>query len=371
VRPDYLGAYNPGVDFTPRLDQFARESLVFHNGFTPYAGTTMAEPAIWSGALLLHAHYLQPFRRVNSLEKLAQANDYEMYVSWDTVLRVLLDDSPRLHRLDEHANQWNQVEMCSTLDQLKTQLSGRRDSDPIFFYSQPMNVHQFADNPLPSRRQAGWKPRIGFSPRISFELNQVDGCFGTFIDYLKTKSMYENSMIILVSDHGDATGELGRVGHSTIVYPEVMRIPFVVHLPNAWQNKFVFDTNRLTTLIDIAPSLYYLLGQAPIRDHPLLGRPIFTATRQELDAYQRPDLFLASDVQATYGILDQGRYFYATYDLPERSYLYDFQNDPLGERDILTPELKSKYDRRIVQYLQHIDDFYGYRPPLGSWFAAK
>ena len=133
----------------------------------------------------------------------------------------------------------------------------------------------------------------------------------------------------------------------------------------------MFDTNRTTDLTDITPSLYYLLGLRPVIDHPLVGRPIFTATRQELDSYKRPELLFASDVQATYGVLDQGRFFYATYDLPERSYLYDLQNDALGEHDILTPELKKKYDRLIVQRLKEIDNFYGYRPPLGSWFASN
>ena len=46
--------------------------LPLRNVFTQYAGTTLSEPAIWSGAMLLHAHYMQPFSRVNGLEKLAQ-----------------------------------------------------------------------------------------------------------------------------------------------------------------------------------------------------------------------------------------------------------------------------------------------------------
>ncbi len=71
MRPDYLGAYNPKVDFTPNLDAFARESIPLRNVFTQYAGTTLSEPAIWSGAMLLHAHYMQPFSRVNGLDPLA------------------------------------------------------------------------------------------------------------------------------------------------------------------------------------------------------------------------------------------------------------------------------------------------------------
>src|SRR5258707_172752 len=70
LRPDYLGAYNPQADFTPRLDAFARDSVVMRNAYTQYAGTSLSEPALWAGALLLHAHYLRPFENVNSLRTL-------------------------------------------------------------------------------------------------------------------------------------------------------------------------------------------------------------------------------------------------------------------------------------------------------------
>ena len=46
LRPDYLGSYNPDVRFTPRLDAFAAESVVFRNAFTRYGGTGMSVPAI-------------------------------------------------------------------------------------------------------------------------------------------------------------------------------------------------------------------------------------------------------------------------------------------------------------------------------------
>ena len=44
---------------------------------------------------------------------------------------------------------------------------------------------------------------------------------------------------------------------------------------------------------------------------------------------------------AAYGLLaGNGRYFYATYDSPAQSYLYDLATDPDGTQDTLTPALK-------------------------------
>jgi Sulfatase len=372
MRPDYLGAYNPKATFTPNLDALARDSVVVKNAWTPYAGTSLSEPAIWAGALLLHAHFMQPFERVNSLEKLAKADSYEMIVSNDEILREILSPSEDLIKLDTDKKLWNQLEVCSTVQQAESIIEHRSDSArPIFFYAQPKNVHQFARNDLPQAKAANWPAQPGFNYRISFELHQVDECMGGFVAWLKVSGLYDNSILIVTSDHGDATGELGRNSHSVVIYPEVMRVPLIVHLPKAMQNRFVHDDERVSALIDITPSLYYLLGHRPIISNPLFGHPLLMETAEELHSYHRDDLFLASDVRAAYGLLaDNGRYFYATYDSPAQSYLYDLSQDPEGEHDILTNTLKKHFDQQIISHLHEIADFYGYKPGIGSLLAS-
>jgi len=371
MRPDYLGAYNSKVDFTPNLDALARDSVVFRNAYTEYAGTTLSEPAIWSGALLLHAHYLQPFSKVNSLEKMARTDGYQTVVSYDTVLRELFSSSDDLVKLDTD-KLWNGYEACSTVQQTEHYLETRADpSRPVLFYAQPMNVHQFARNDVPSGAAAKWRMRPGMNNRIAYEVSYVDGCLGGFVNYLKKANLYDNSFIVVTADHGDATGEFGRHSHSLWIYPEIMRVPLIIHLPREMQGKFVYDDSRITTLTDVTPSLYYLLGHRPIVANPLFGRPLFTKTRQELDSYQRDELFLASDARAVYGILSgDGRYLYATYDAPAASYLFDLKNDPNAEHSILTDAVKQQYDERIIGKLQQIADFYGYKAGIGSLLAA-
>ncbi len=368
MRPDYLGAYNPRATFTPNLDSLARDSVVVRNVWTPYAGTSLSEPAIWAGALLLHAHFLQPFERLNGLEKLVKADGYQMVVSYDEILREILSPSDDLIKLDGDKKLWNQLEFCSTVRQAESALEHRADAArPIFLYTQPKNVHQFARNDLPQAKAANWPPHNGFNYRISFELHQVDECMGGFIGWLKTHGLYDNGIIVVTSDHGDATGEFGRNSHSLYIYPEIMRVPLIVHLPKSMQGKFVHDDDRVSALIDITPSLYYLLGHRPIVANPLFGHPLFMDTAEELNRYHRDDLFLASDVRAAYGVLaDNGRYFYATYDSPAQSYLYDLVQDPNGEHDILTDALKKHYDEQVIEHLHEIADFYGYKPGLQS-----
>jgi hypothetical protein len=372
MRSDYLGAYNPQVDYTPHLDALARESITFHHAYTHYAGTSISEPAIWAGAELLHTHFPEPFDEVNSLRKLARADGYELIVSYDSVLRQLFAPSDELTKLDTDKEMWNRYEACSTISELESHLDARGNkAQPVFFYAQPMNVHQFARNDVPSASSQHWAGRPGMNGRITYAVHWVDSCLGGFVNYLRERGLYENSIIAVTSDHGDATGELGRYSHSVLIWPEIMRVPLILHLPTRMRSKLVYADERLSTLSDIAPTLYYLLGHRPIRQNPLYGRPLLAETKQELDAYPQSDMLLASDVRAVYGILTaDGRYLYTTYDSPAKSYLFDLTTDPTAQHSILTPALKRRYDEEIIARLQMIGDYYGYKPGVGSLLAS-
>jgi hypothetical protein len=373
MRPDYLGAYNPRVDFTPNLDAFARESVIMHNAYTQYAGTSLSEPTIWAGAMLLHAHYIEPFSRVDSLETLARVDGYHMMVSYDEVLSQLLMPSGNLTKLDTDLKLWNQLEVCSTIKQAETKLDGGLATQgPLLFYTQPKNVHQFARNNLAMRTGQNWQPRDGFNDRVAYEVHQVDECLGGFFAYLKAHQLYEDSIIVVTSDHGDALGDFGRTSHSLIIYPEVMRVPLLVHLPPKMRNEVTYDDSHISALTDITPSLYYLLGHRPILRGPVVGHPLFVATREELDNYQRDKLFMASDERAVYGLLaDNGKLLYTTYASPAQSFLFDLSADPNAQHNLLTNADKPRYDEQIMDQLHTLADFYGYKPGVGSLLAAS
>ena len=125
----YVAAYNPRADFTPNLDTFAHDNSAVRNVYTQYAGTTLSEPAIWSGTALLHAHYMQPFSRVNGLEKLARVDGYQMMVSYDTVLSQILSPDDELIKLDTDKPLWNRIEVCSTIQQTESALETRIDKN--------------------------------------------------------------------------------------------------------------------------------------------------------------------------------------------------------------------------------------------------
>jgi hypothetical protein len=65
-----------------------------------------------------------------------------------------------------------------------------------------------------------------------------------------------------------------------------------------------------------------------------------------------------------------GRYLYTTYDSPAQSYLFDLMADPHAQHNILTAPLKQRYDEQIIERLQLVGDYYGYKPGVGSLVAS-
>jgi arylsulfatase A-like enzyme len=372
LRPDYLGAYNPAADFTPNLDSLARDSVVMRNAYTQYAGTSLSEPVIWSGALLLHAHYMRPFEYVNNLLTLGINDGYDVAVSYDHILRRIIPSSDNLTKFDVDKGISN-LEIGSTLSQLTTWMEHRSSPDrPILFYTQPMNIHQMARLNLPQPTAENWRQRPGFNDRVAYRLHQTDEFLGEFFRYLKAKGLYDNSIIIVTADHGDAFPGLPGFGlqrrsHSTILFPEVMRVPLIIHLPATIRNRMVWDENRLATLTDITPSLYSLLGHGPLKRNQFFGQPLFCNSSSELASYHRDHLLLASDASADYGILTgDGRYLYAVYDSPLQSLLFDLKSDSKGTHNIVSDETAKEYNQQILSDLRDLAKFYKYRPAAGN-----
>ena len=356
LRQDYLSSYNPDVTFTPQIRGFAADSIVMKNAFSRYAGTALSEPAIWAGAMQLHKQYLEPFAPMNSLQKLVETEGYHSYISVDPIVRMMLAPSQNITSLDTDNKNWNDLDFCPTLKELETKLKDRTDPDkPIFAYTQPQNVHT-----VTLERQAHGRSRREISIA---ELNRMDAAFGEFVDFLKQRGLYDNSIIILTSDHGDSYGEFGRYGHADFLFPEIMRIPLIVHLPAELRRQVVWDDREVSFSLDITPSLYYLLGHKPVEKNPLFGRPLFTANADEATGYIRPQYLLVSSYAAVYGLLSKrGQSLFIVDAVNHRNYFYDLAKDPLGVHNRVTPQLRDASEPVIRQEIRLIDNFYHFDP---------
>jgi hypothetical protein len=362
LRQDYLSAYNPRVKFTPSLGAIAEESLVMENAFTHYGATGLSEPSIWVGGMGVHKQYVTPFHPMNTLQKLIEAEGYQAYISMDTILSVVVKPAPYIEELNDEEG-GREYELCGCLKNLQTKLETRSDTaKPVFVYTQPQNIHVSVIN-RQGKTVVEEGDYEGFYPPYASRIKKFDRCFGEFIGYLKSKGLYDNSIIVFTADHGDSLGEDGRWGHAYTIYPEIVRIPLIIHLPPDLQKQVVWNTKNVAFSTDITPSLYYLFGHRNLINNPLFGRPLFTETEPEQTAYLKPWYLIASSYGAVYGILsNNGRSLYISDAVNYTDYFYDLEQDPAGSRNQTNGSIKTESEKLIREGIGLINEMYKFDP---------
>jgi membrane-anchored protein YejM (alkaline phosphatase superfamily) len=294
---------------------------------------------------------------MNSLQKLIDVEDYESFITMDPILSLIVRPSTSISELDK-GRDWVDYDLCHSLEEIRTRMDDRQESaKPLFVYTQAQNLHIVMRNHRMRTTHSDEHP--GFDAFYSTQLGRIDACFGQFVEYLKSRNLYDNSIVILTSDHGDDLGEGGRWGHGYWLYPELIRIPFIIHLPQRIRQGLVWDTKDVAFPTDITPSLYYLLGHRPIIRNELFGRPLFTVTRAERSEYLQDSYLLGSSYGANYGLLTQnGQKLFLSESKNQKDYLFDFSNGPNGKLCPMTPAFQSEQRGLIREHIRAISRFY-------------
>ncbi len=85
----------------------------------------------------------------------------------------------------------------------------------------------------------------------------TDAQIGKLIEWLKERDLYDNTMIVVTSDHGDAFGEKSLVLHGNSVYQNLLHVALMIKYPKKASIGIVNDP---VSLIDIAPTILTALG---------------------------------------------------------------------------------------------------------------
>ena len=376
LRPDYLSAYNPAVTFTPAIGAFAGDSIVMRRGFTPYPGTALSEPALWAGGLIPRAMYLKPFSVVNNLERLLVAGRYHRYISVDEVLTQILERGGDDVRLDsqivhpERESEAYTLDLCRTIDELASRLDKDRRDRPIFFYSQPKNLHIRVIAPGANRYDQ-MQPAAGtfFEPGVT-AITRLDACFGRFIDNLKRQRLYDDSIIVLTADHGDAYGEEGRWAHAFYTSPETLRIPIVLHVPERLKATRHWDQDAAAWLTDLTPSLYDLVGQQSIARRPLMGRSWFARLGQPLEAPPALQL-VQSSYSRIFGLVDRDARWLFTADATRGAEeLFDLTL-PTPTRQRIPEVDRPRYEKWLLERLGELNAHVWSLVTFNGWFDRQ
>ena len=359
MRRDYVSAYNPAVTFTPELGKLAADSFVFQRAFTRYSGTGMSVPSIWAGGMIIHVVQQPAFARRNTLMKLVEANDFTQMMTVDNIVEDYVARDAKLRRLGGEIGK-TEFDACRTLGELERALAGRGpDAGPAFFYALPQNAHIAT---AAMRTMPPGETYPGFFDKVAAGVHEVDTCLGRFIGFLKRADLYDDSVIIVTSDHGDSLGEEGRWGHAFFLYPEVMRVPLIVHLPSWLKPKVKADVDAVAFSTDITPTLYALLGYEPRDLGSLFGRPLFVDPAADLSWRRRESVLVASSYGAVYGMLrHNGELMYVVDAVDGREYAFDLESVPGGRIEV-TQTMTNENRRMIQEELTALGTLYHYRP---------
>ncbi len=91
------------------------------------------------------------------------------------------------------------------------------------------------------------------------EILEVDRVLAGFFAELKARDLWDSSLIVLTSDHGEEFGEHGFVGwHSHTLYEELLEVPLIIKFPGGQFAGRRVD--RLVRGIDIAPTILKAIG---------------------------------------------------------------------------------------------------------------
>ena len=87
----------------------------------------------------------------------------------------------------------------------------------------------------------------------------VDHQVGEVVKWLKHRGSYDNTMIVVTSDHGEAFGERHRVGHANSPYQNLLHVALVVKYPHQAHRG---TESRPVSLTDVAPTILETVGMA-------------------------------------------------------------------------------------------------------------
>lgn len=89
----------------------------------------------------------------------------------------------------------------------------------------------------------------------------LDDRIGAFVDALREAGAYEETLLVVTSDHGDNFGDHGYTGHAFCLYDSLLDVPLVVSPPGGEPSGLVVDNQ--VTLIDLHPTFLEAAGVEP------------------------------------------------------------------------------------------------------------
>ena len=247
--------------------------------------------------------------------------------------------------------------MLKRLDRVKKQ----RKKQPIFLWGHYYDPHDpYFDVPgFPSESNDDFD-------RYRAICASVDHALERFVDGLKKRQLWENTILIVTADHGEEFGEHGGRFHGKSVYEEMTRVPLLIRVPGVSGRRVNVPIGQ----IDLAPTLLSLLGLDAVSTHRGLDH---SASILENKPFIRQPVMLEVLPDSNYGghILGMrhGKMKILYAPRTHRFEIFDLETDPNEQRNIADehPELRAQILQHVDAHLYHLAlGKTGAKLPLGT-----
>jgi arylsulfatase A-like enzyme/cytochrome c-type biogenesis protein CcmH/NrfG len=356
LRADHLPAYGyRGVE-TPAIDRLRADGILFEKAYSPTPLTFPSHSSLLTG-LLPGVHgvrdnvgYRLDAQRLPFLPRLLKETGY---ATGGAVSAYVLQGKGGLDTgfdLYEDSVEFRtntglggmQRPGSETLKLSLDWLRGVKDK-PFFFFFHIYEPHTPYAPPEPFASR--------YPSRYDGEIATADKIVGDLLSALEGFGVYDDALIVLLSDHGEGLGDHGEDEHGVLLYDEAIHVPLILKLPGGKRSgETVAKPAQLT---DVVPTLLSLLGQPlpqELKGKSLLDLEAAPGRRIYSETFYPRLHFGWSDLAS----LTDGRHHYIEGPDPE---LYDLAADPREKTNVLARERRvygamrqelQGYERRLA-----------------------
>jgi arylsulfatase A-like enzyme/Flp pilus assembly protein TadD len=336
TRADYLGCYGRTAAQTPALDRLAREGVLFRRCSTCTVQTLPSHCTIMTG-LYPYVHGVRrngtdqlPSGALTLAETLKKAG----FATAAAIASYVLDPrfgiaqgfdtyhavpAPQAGGDPAGAQRKGDMVADDALNLLRT-LAGQRFFLWVHFY----DPHYPYESPrVPDRESPA-----AYADEITF----MDAQIGRLVEELRRLKLDENTLIVLVGDHGEGLNDHDEFEHRFFAYETTLHVPLIMYCPGLMPAGR--QVRGLVRTLDIAPTILDLIGAPTLPDAQGVSlKPLVSGRTEDLqlaaygEALETHTLFRLSRLRT----LTVGNWKYI---LSEQPRLYDLSKDPGELQDV-------------------------------------
>jgi arylsulfatase A-like enzyme/Flp pilus assembly protein TadD len=366
-RADFLSCYGYPRKTTPNIDAIAKKGILFENVIAPVPMTFPSHTSMFTGTIPpahgVHDNML--YKAEDSLLTLAEILKANGFSTAAVLAAEVLDSS---FGLDQGFDDYYDPEVLSLEDvqrpgneinQIGMGWLGKHKDERFFLFLHYFDPHFPYTPPEPFKSSFIRNPQADESSSeyvrdlYAGEVAFADHCISQIVNALKKLDLYDSTLIIITSDHGEMLYEHGELTHSYWIYQSAIKVPMIIKLPGRKKPKRI---KKIAGIVDIVPTICSLLEiETPSN---IQGRDLTTyfAEQPPESRYLYCESLTATKYQGNslLGVVsDNYKYIQTT-----RPELYDIVNDPAETINLVTakPQLAKILQDHLKRTLEDTPD---------------